>query len=266
MSDEQPTVQNSGGVLKYVLLAVGVLYIAGSMYMIMGMRDRIAALEQASLRQEAVNEKVQEKLHITNRSIEEAAQALGSKVGMTQEELNRRTAELQRQQKASETRLTAEQQKAAEAIQGVSGEVAGVKTELGGAKTDIHTTRTDLEATKAKLEKAIGDLGVQSGLIARNHDELELLKHKGDRNYYEFTLRKGQRAPVGTISLQLKKADQKKSRFTLNVIADDRTIEKKDRTMNEPMQFYTGRDRSLFEIVVYQVSKDAVTGYMSTPK
>ncbi|MBV9088236.1 MAG: hypothetical protein JOY79_12170, partial [Acidobacteriaceae bacterium] len=71
---------------------------------------------------------------------------------------------------------------------------------------------------------------------------------------------------VSTVSLQLKKSDAKKGKFTLNVIADDRTIEKKDRTLFEPMQFYTGRDRMLYEVVVLTVGKDKITGYMSTPK
>ncbi len=144
--------------------------------------------------------------------------------------------------------------------------MTGVKTDLGGAKKDIASTRSDLDVTKAKLEKAIGDLGIQSGLVARNHDELEVLKHKGDRNYFEFTLQKSQRQPVSTISMQLKKTDPKRSKFTLNVIADDRTIEKKDRTANEPLQFYTGRDRSLCEVVIFKVDKNSVSGYMSAPK
>ena len=72
--------------------------------------------------------------------------------------------------------------------------------------------------------------------------------------------------PVSTVSLQLKKTDAKRSKFTLNVIADDRTIEKKDRTVAEPLQFYTGRDRMLYEIVVFTVDKKKITGYMSTPK
>jgi hypothetical protein len=104
-------------------------------------------------------------------------------------------------------------------------------------------------------------------LIARNHDELELLKHKGDRSYYEFTLNKGDKKPVGTVSLELKKADLKKSRFTLTVFADDRLYEKKDRNVNEPLQFYSGKEPALFEIVVNTInSKNQITGYLSTPK
>jgi hypothetical protein len=124
-----------------------------------------------------------------------------------------------------------------------------------------------LAATQAKLQSAVGDLGVQSGLIANTRQDLEALKHKGDRNYYEFTLVKGAAPqPVGTVSLQLKKTDEKKGKFTLNVTSDDKTIEKKDRNISEPIQFYSGRDHLLYELVVWTVNKKQATGYLSTPK
>ncbi|MGH9523891.1 MAG: hypothetical protein ACRD3E_15305, partial [Terriglobales bacterium] len=109
--------------------------------------------------------------------------------------------------------------------------------------------------------------GVQSGLIAHSQGDIEYLKHRGDRNIFEFSLDKGGKPqPVGTVSLQLKKVDAKKGKYTINVMADDRTIEKKDRTVFEPLQFYTGRDRSLYEVVVIAATKKGVTGYLSTPK
>ena len=156
----------------------------------------------------------------------------------------------------------------------VTGQVDDVRSELGGAKkdiadtrTDLSATRSDLESTKVRLDRAIGDLTGQSSLIARTREDLEELKHRGDRNYYEFTLVKGAHPQaVSTVSLQLKKADAKKNRFTLSVLADDRTIEKKDRGAAEPLQFYTGRDRQLYEVVIFTVEKNKVTGYLSTPK
>jgi len=148
-----------------------------------------------------------------------------------------------------------------------TGEVANMRTELGGAKTDIATTRTELASTTAKLDHAIGDLNGQSHLIARTREELEELRHRGDRNYYEFALHKGAApTPVSTVSLQLKKVDPKRNKYTLNVIADDRTIEKKDRGIAEPLQFYSGRDRQLYEVVIFTTEKNRVTGYLSTPK
>ena len=93
------------------------------------------------------------------------------------------------------------------------------------------------------------------------------MKHRGDRNIYEFTLHKGAKPqPVSTVSLQLKKVDAKKGKFSMNVVADDRTIEKKDRNVFEPMQFYTGRDRNLYEVVVMSADKNTISGYLSTPK
>ena len=97
--------------------------------------------------------------------------------------------------------------------------------------------------------------------------DLETLKHKGDRNYYEFSLTKGAKPqPVSTVSLQLKKTDQKRGKFTVNVSSDDKTIEKKDRNIAEPIQFYSGRDHMLYELVVWTVDKNTATGYLSTPK
>ena len=134
---------------------------------------------------------------------------------MTKKELNRSgRLQLQQQQKSRESRLEQEQK---EQIGQVSGEVAGVKTDVGGVKTDVASTKADLDSTKAKLQSAVGDLGVQSGLIANTRSDLEVLKHKGDRNYYEFTLLRGAQKPqpVATVSLQLKKTDAKHGKFTI---------------------------------------------------
>ena len=259
MMEELPP-SEGGTLLRNVLLAIAGLYVLGSLYAMFGLYGRVAKLETKQVAAEAESAK-QAKL---NDRLVATTEALGDKLGMTEKDLAARTAELQRQQKAAESRITEKQQKA---IGAVSGEVAGVKSEVGGVKTDVATTRTDLEATKAKLERTIGDLGLQSGLVARNREDLEALRRRGERNYYEFALLKGKSpTPISTISLQLKKADQKRSKFTLNVLADDRTIEKKDKTMMEPLQFYTGRERQLYEVVVFTVEKNKVTGYLSTPK
>lgn len=269
MSDENQ-VEGAGesNLLRNVIYAVVGVYIILSLFMIFDLRSRVQSMEQTQKATIAAQKEIQDKLHMASSEMAQSVQSVEQKVGETKEELAKRTAELQRRQQAGFSQLTEEQKKQQQQVSAVSGEVSGVKTDLGGAKTDIATTKTDLEATKAKLEKAIGDLGMQSGLIATNRDELELLKHRGDRNYIEFTLKKNQRQPVGTISLQLKKTDTKRSKFTLNVLADDKTIEKKDRTANEPLQFYTtpGGTRQLYELVVFTVGKDQVSGYLSTPK
>jgi septal ring factor EnvC (AmiA/AmiB activator) len=190
------------------------------------------------------------------------------KVGMSQSEIAKATSRaeaIRKEQVASSQKLAAQltdvQKESAEKI-------GAVATEVGGAKKDIEATKTDLEATKGKLERSLGDMNVMSGLIARNHDDLEDLKRKGDRNYYEFTLAKAKSPQrVGPIQMNLSKTDPKKSKYTLVVFADDRQIEKKDKTSGEPIQFYVGNSRTgVFEIVVFTVGKSQVTGYLSTPK
>jgi DNA repair exonuclease SbcCD ATPase subunit len=245
---------------KWILLIVAVLYVAVSLFLMFDQRSR---LDKLSKDQSASQTQIAE---LTKRmqAAEADDETLAQQVGITKKELTRRASELQAQQRAAESRLAAAQK---EQISAVSGEVAGVRTDVGGVKTDVATTRSELEATRAKLESTIGDLGVQSGLIAHTRDDLETLKHRGDRNYFEFTLLKGAKPQaISTVSLQLKKVDTKRGKYTLNVTADDRTIEKKDRNVSEPVQFYTGRDHMLYELVVWSVDKNKATGYLSTPK
>lgn len=250
-------------ILKYVLFGLAVVYVAASLYFMYTLKTRLDALDQ---KQEALNNAQQQLVERLRSTSSELRQALSSEVGMTKQEMAKRAAELERQQKQSEAKLSSEQKQQGQQIAAVNTEVTGVRTELGGAKTDIQKTQAEITATNVRLDKTIGDLGVQSGLVAHTAEELAILKRKGERNYYDFTLHKNAKTPVSTISLQLKKVDPKKSRFTLNVIADDRTIEKKDRTVGEPLQFYTGRDHLLYEVVVFTAGKDIITGYLATPK
>jgi len=191
------------------------------------------------------------------------------KIGLTQAELadaRSRAESIRKQQTASDQRLSQEisaAQKESEA------KIGAVATDVTGAKKDIEATKSDLEATKSKLDRSMGDMNVMSGLIARNHDDLEELRRRGDRNYYEFTLQKAKTPQrVGPVQMSLNKTDPKKSKYTMTVLADDKTIEKKDKTSGEPVQFYVkGSARiSPYEIVVFDVGKNQITGYLATPK
>jgi predicted nucleic acid-binding Zn-ribbon protein len=145
---------------------------------------------------------------------------------------------------------------------------AEVSTDVGSVKQQVTSTQSDLQKTIAQLSKVQGDLGVTSGYVATNGKELEALKRLGERNYFEFTLSKGKEAKhVGDIQLVLRKADPKKNKFTVTVMADDKSIEKKDKTINEPVQFYVSKaPHQPYEIVVNHVSKDQISGYLATPK
>jgi DNA anti-recombination protein RmuC len=209
-------------------------------------------------------------LRETDARLRVTADELGKSLGLTQKQLDARAQQLlarEAQEEAASRRLDAAQKQTAQQVSAVASDVSTVKTDVGGVRTDLGKTQTDLATTISQLQSVRGDLTNTNSVIARNHDELVLLEHKGDRNFYEFTLDKNQRKPVGTISLELKKADPKHNKFTLLVLADDKTYEKKDRNVDEPLQFYSGKDPALYEIVVNSISgKNHVTGYLSTPK
>ena len=191
------------------------------------------------------------------------------RIGLTQSELAQaksRAESIRKEQQSSDEKLTAQ---LTQAQKENDEKIGAVASEVGIAKKDIEATKGDLEATKGKLERSLGDMNVMSGLIAHNRDDLDELRRRGDRNYYEFTLQKSKSAQrVGPVQMSLNKTDPKKAKYTLTVVADDKTIEKKDKTSGEPVQFYVKGSARLapYEIVVFDVGKNQITGYLATPK
>jgi hypothetical protein len=178
------------------------------------------------------------------------------------------------------------QDEQAKVQQQVSKEISGVKsdvqqvastanTKIAEVATDVGTVRSQASQTQAELQKTIadlksvrGDMGVQSGLIATNSGELAALKLRGERNYLDIKLGKTKQPQrFGDITLLLKNVDQKKNKYTVQVMADDKLTEKKDKNVNEPVQFYTARGgRTPYELVINTVNKNEIVGYLSTPK
>jgi hypothetical protein len=216
---------------------------------------------QASVKQQ--NEALMQRLakgDDQNQQLQSDLKVVTDKLNVTQEELDRarkitKSSVVAYNKKLSEVNTQLGTKANIEDVNKLSGDVSGVKN--------------DLDETKGKLERASGDMGVMSGLIARNHDDLEDLKRRGDRNYFEFTIQRAKTPQhVGPVAIALNKTDSRKSKYTITVLADDKSIEKKDRTAGEPVQFYvkgTGR-MSPYEIVVFDVNKNTITGYLSTPK
>jgi chromosome segregation ATPase len=188
------------------------------------------------------------------------ADELAAKLEKAQEEQNAKVAE-------KINGVTADISAVREDANSTKGKVGEVSTDLAGVKTDAAATRSELEKTIANLKSTQGDLGVQSGLIATNSKELSALKALGERNYTEFKLVK-EKTPrkFGDIQLRLKAVDAKKNRYTIELIADDKLVEKKDKTINEPVQFLLSRATQPYELVVNEVKKDMISGYVSAPK
>jgi hypothetical protein len=252
------TSQDGGSnLVRYILLGAAVVYVAGSIFFMVQAQNRLTDLEN---RQKTAQQEMAKKMDDANGQTRASIEVIADKVGITQKDLSKKASVLQSEEAATQQRLKADEEATKNQFTAVNGQVNKVSA-------DVSDTKNDLATTKGRLETAIGDINKHSELIATNHDQLEQLKHRGDRDYVEFTLYKGKDPTrIATVSLQLKKVDPKKGQYTLYVLADDKKIEKKDRALNEPLQFYTGRDRNLFEVVINAADKNAVSGYMSTPK
>jgi chromosome segregation ATPase len=216
---------------------------------------------QASFKQQ--NDALQQRL----AKDDDQNQQLMSDVKVVTDKLNLTQEELQKARKQTKASVAAYDKK----LSGLNTQLATKAnaedvTKLNG---DVTGVKSDLDETKGKLERATGDMGVMSGLIARNHDDLDELKRKGDRNYFEFTVQKSKSPQrVGPVQMSLSKTDAKKSKYTVTVLADDKAIEKRDKTAGEPVQFYVkGTARyAPYELVVFEVGKNQISGYLSTPK
>jgi hypothetical protein len=257
---------NDGGspMVRNILMVAAVIYMVGSVIFMVQAQIRLTDMEKQHV---AAQKELAKRIDDTNGQMKAEISVVADRVGLTQKDLNKKAAVLQSEEAATQQRLKSDEASTKEQFGQVANDVNGVKGQVTKVSADVTDTRNDLNVTKGKLESAIGDINKHSELIATNHDQLEQLRHRGDRDYVEFTLHKGKDPThLSTISLQLKKVDPKKGEFTLYVLADDKKIEKKDRNVNEPLQFYTGKDRNLFEVVINAVDKDVVSGYMSSPK
>jgi hypothetical protein len=213
---------------------------------------KINALEARVAQVAAASEAQAKEADLALAAVTGQTKAIAERAGVTE-------AELEKTATAAKELRTA-QSRGQKDLKNLGGEVGKVKEDLAAQKAAI-------EEANAKLSRAIGDLGEQSGLIARNAEELEALKRTGMREYVEFDLKKSKSpSPVGPVAIRLTNADVKKNKFNMMLVVDDLQIEKKDKTLLEPVQFYRKGSRSLQEIVVFTVAKDRIVGYLSMPK
>lgn len=243
------------------LVALGVGWSATNRAM--NAETTLATQSQSASESNAVFAKRLEAAEATNAELQANLGVITDRLKLTQSELARARSQAKQ--------ISAEYNKNLSAMEtAVRNELAGkasaddLKT-LGGSLTgDIAGVRGDLESTRKDLGMARGELGT---LIARNGEEIEQLRRLGQRDYLEFTLdRKGDREKLGNVTIELRGANVKKSQFTVAMWVDDKRIEKKNRAANEPIYFYTRGTRQPLELVVNEVAKNKVTGYVSIPK
>ncbi len=278
-----PPVDSSSSLKTAVLVGAVIAMLAANVYLYMQvdvlkteiskLRESIAT-EVTSLRENTSAtsathrksiETLKAELEAARRTAATAASHAKSEAESHADQIAKQLAEEQRRQ-AKEVASQFSEVKDANST--TNSKIADVNTEVSTVKTQVASTKSELDRTIGDLKKVTGDLGVQSGYIATNGKELQALKRLGERNYFEFNLAKAKTPQkVGDITLLLKRTDPKKNKYTLEVFADDKVTEKKDKNINEPIQFYVAKaGRQPYELVVNEVKKDIVKGYLATPK
>jgi hypothetical protein len=223
-----------------------------------------AAMEKMRLDSSEEVRRSRQRVEELQGALAQSRRAAQQAVGQAKIDAQKRVEMLQ-EKVASEQ--AAQQQAIAAVKQSSETAIASVSTDVGAVKTDLGNTKSQLEQTIANLKRATGELDDHASLIATNAKELQALKELGERNYSEFTITKSKKPTrVSDVMVELKKVDVKRNKFTIAITADDKTVEKKDRNINEPIQFYTSKARQPDEIVVNQVRKDTIVGYLASPK
>lgn len=295
---EQPEGKRPSKWVVMVLAATFVAAVAGLLWSY-SLAGRLTHAEAQLAATQKQNEQLATALDETNAKLRVTRQTLGHRLGATQRELRRRANDLLHRQRATAKKLAQEeaeesaeaqagtQEQASPQLQGgtqaqggtatqvgvasrqstgaVAGNAAEAKSSVGG-KTGLPQTQGQPAGAVTQMRKAQGDLGIESGLIATNERELKVLEQLGTRDYYPFTLRKGKKQAVSTVELELRRVNVKHKRYTMTVFVGRKKIEKKNRTLDEPVQFYVGQQHVLYELVVNQIGRGEVQGYLATPK
>ena len=271
MSEFQDTnIQSTAATPRWVGLAIAVL----GGFSLIGLGLGWSALNQAKSVEQSTQASLKQQNDVLGQRLtksEDQSQQLQSDLKVVTDKLNVTQDQLLSARKQSKVAIATYDKKLTGLASNVNTQLATKASteDVSKLNGDVSGVKNDLDVTKAKLDRSMGDMNVMSGLIARNHDDVEELRRRGDRNYFEFTLTKSKTSQrVGPVQMALNKTDSKKSKYTMTVLADDKSIEKKDKTAGEPVQFYVkgSAHMSPYEIVVFEVGKNQITGYLSTPK
>jgi len=282
------TPEQSSGAAKWIVMGAFAAMLAGGGLLVQRVGQLEAALDDqrsaAQKQLEEIKETAASSTSAMHRTVEElnqqvaesnksAAASAQRAAAIAQRNAEKMVAQLREQQEESDQKINAEigqvktvTEEHTQKVTGLESSVGEVKQTVGSVQQEVATTKSTLDQTLADLKSVRGDMGVQSGLIATNSRELNALRELGERNYFEFTANKKAPIHVANMTLELKKADTKRNKYNLNVVADDKRVEKKDKTINEPVQLYVGGARQPYEIVVNEVKKDTITGYIAVPK
>ena len=210
-----------------------------------------------------------ERLGVTSGDLQKARQQFAQRIQQHQESVDNKLA-TELATKASTTDVDTVRQESAIKLAAVQEVQKDTDAKLGTVSNDVTIVKTDLASARRDFARDLSDVRTTlSDGIARNSAELALLRKKGERDYLDLDIRRNPKTPfqrVSDIQISVTKTDPKRQKYSVVILADDNHLEKRDRTVNEPVQFLVGHDQLRYEMVINTVDKDRITGYLSTPK
>ena len=240
----QTSPSGSSGTAIAILYGIVIVLVAASVFLyiqvdrmrgdLASLRDSVGAevtkVQEASSLLGSAN---QRNLDALREELENAKRNADAAVGQAKTEALRHTEQLTKQieaeQKKQQQQVASEISAVKEAAGAANTKIADVSSEVGNVRSEVAATKSELQKTIADLKTVKGDLGVQSGLVATNGKELSALRSLGDRNYFDIKLAKTKTPQrFGDVAIRLTKTDENKNKFTIVVVADDKTVEKKD--------------------------------------
>lgn len=279
-----PPPESAGAGLKIpILFGIVIALVAANIYLFMqidGLKTEIAKSRESILNEvSSVRETSSISTATSQRRVETLQAQLEAAQRRAQAAAGEAKEEALKQVELLEKKVAVESKKAQEEVkqqitqveQKSSEQTAklgqSVSEDIGKVRTDVASTKSELDKTISDLKKVTGDLGVTSGYVATNGKEISALRQLGERSIYEFNLVKSKQPfKLSDVTIQLKSADLKRNKYTIELVADDKHVEKKDKGLNEPVQFYLAKYKQPCEIVVNEIKKDRIVGYLSQPK
>jgi len=262
--------------ISALLLAVGLTFFLFSQYEKYKARERGLNLQLAQLMKQV--RLLEERLDKDGRRIGLLVtdlETVQKRVGVTRDEVrrSRAVAEEVRQQQQQDVQLLTRQLVRKADFQQVKDLGATADTKFQEVDKQITGVQREVQASRQEFEKTWQELSAmglrvteQGKLIATSSEALEeLRRRRGERDYLEFDARKKKKLRVAEIIIELRKADYKQHRADLRLFYDDRRVDRKKVYTNTPLLFYVGPDRIQYELVINEVNKDQITGYVSAP-
>ena len=144
-----------------------------------------------------------------------------------------------------------------------------VESEQTAQHTQLARVEGELRQEMTSAQDETGrDLSGVHQQVENNARNLDSLSQRLDRQRVNFEVTKGRTTEIAPgISLQISGTNNRHQRFhgSLGLLQDRRTLLLRDESVDQPVRFYQKEGGEPYELVVTDVTKHSVSGYLLVP-